>query len=353
MLAAGTSIQSRSILSPLSAVIGSDNLQRVGGRLSKAHLNPDEAHPIILPPDSLFTELYTVHSHPKTLHGGVQATLGAIRQRFWIPKGRSRVKAAIRRCVTCLRWRSIARAPSHSGSTIPFDRSGLRRSNLVADITRAWSQGNQGLLRRLHLYDRELRRLFTASCLENRNISDEMGNLRTQCHFNPPAVPHFGGLWEAAVKSTKHHPRRTVREARLTYEEMSTLLTQIEACLNSRPLAALSDDPSDLTALTPGHFLGGTALNALPEPSLVDEEVNRLTRWRLILEFYIMADVCIEIRESCACDISAVESRRKSCTTPRRGSPRTEIFTAFVGNLDAGRRRRLKQSRANGARRLA
>ncbi|XP_076301510.1 uncharacterized protein LOC143219381 [Lasioglossum baleicum] len=337
MLAAGTSVQSRSILSPLSAVISSDNLLRVGGRLRKAHLNPDEAHPIILPPDSLFTELYTVHSHLKTLHGGVQATLGAIRQRFWIPKGRSRVKAAIRRCVTCLRWRAepgrqlMGQLPEHRVTPArPFHSTGvdyagpiwLRTSPgrghkatkaffavFICMVTKAVhlevvssysSEAFLAAFRRFisrrghcaHLYsdcgtnflgaDRELRRLFTASCLENRNIRDEMGNLRTQWHFNPPAAPHFGGLWEAAVKSTKHHLRRTVGEARLTYEEMSTLLSQIEACLNSRPLAALSDDPSDLTALTPGHFLVGTALNALPEPSLVDQEVNRLTRWQLV-----------------------------------------------------------------------
>ncbi|EFN70688.1 hypothetical protein EAG_00141, partial [Camponotus floridanus] len=60
-------------------------------------------------------------------------------------------------------------------------------------------------------------------------------------------------LWEAAVKSTKHHLRRVIGESTLTFEEMSTLLAQIEACLNSRPLQALSDDPDDLSALTPGH----------------------------------------------------------------------------------------------------
>jgi len=68
----------------------------------------------------------------------------------------------------------------------------------------------------------------------------------------------------------------------LTFEEMSTLLTQIEACLNSRPLQALSDDSDDLAALTPGHFLIGTALTAIPELSLQDVAATRLTRWQLL-----------------------------------------------------------------------
>lgn len=66
----------------------------------------------------------------------------------------------------------------------------------------------------------------------------------------------------------------------LTYEEMATLLTQIEACLNSRPLSALSDDPADITALTPGHFLIGSTLKAVPEPSLLDVTMSRLSRWQ-------------------------------------------------------------------------
>jgi len=60
------------------------------------------------------------------------------------------------------------------------------------------------------------------------------------------------------VKAIKHHLRRVLGEATLTYEEMATLLAQVEACLNSRPLQALTDDPDDLTALTPGHFLIGS-----------------------------------------------------------------------------------------------
>ncbi|XP_070166996.1 uncharacterized protein [Polyergus mexicanus] len=63
---------------------------------------------------------------------------------------------------------------------------------------------------------------------------------------------------------------------------MATLLTQIEACLNSRPLQALSDDSEDFDALTPGHFLVGSAINAVPAPSLSEETTTRLSRWQLL-----------------------------------------------------------------------
>lgn len=64
----------------------------------------------------------------------------------------------------------------------------------------------------------------------------------------------MGGIHEAAVKSAKHHLRRVVGAQQLTFEEMATLLTHIEACLNSRPICALTNEQSDSLALTPAHF---------------------------------------------------------------------------------------------------
>ncbi|KAH0818318.1 hypothetical protein GEV33_004474 [Tenebrio molitor] len=63
---------------------------------------------------------------------------------------------------------------------------------------------------------------------------------------------------------------------------MYTFLTLIEACLNSRPLTALSNDPSDHSFLTPGHFLIGESLTAPVEPDLSEMKINRLSRWQLV-----------------------------------------------------------------------
>ncbi|XP_055633074.1 uncharacterized protein LOC129773488 [Toxorhynchites rutilus septentrionalis] len=101
-----------------------------------------------------------------------------------------------------------------------------------------------------------------------------------QFNFIPARAPTFGGLWEAAVKSLKHHLRRVVGLEALTAEAMQTVLTQVESCLNSRPLTALSEDPNDLAVLTPGHFLVGSALQSIPEPDLAEVPVNRLSLWQ-------------------------------------------------------------------------
>lgn len=60
------------------------------------------------------------------------------------------------------------------------------------------------------------------------------------------------------------------------------LLTQIEACLNSRPLCPMTSDPDDLTVLTPGHFLIGAPLRTVPERNLAEKNINNLERWRYL-----------------------------------------------------------------------
>ncbi|GFW11344.1 uncharacterized protein TNCV_3808641 [Trichonephila clavipes] len=93
--------------------------------------------------------------------------------------------------------------------------------------------------------------------------------------------PNFGGLWKSCIKSVKYLLRRVVGNARLTYEEISTVLAQIEVVLISRPISPLSSDPNDYQALTPGHFLIGSPLTTIPEPDLLNLKINRLSRWQL------------------------------------------------------------------------
>lgn len=131
----------------------------------------------------------------------------------------------------------------------------------------------------------ELSREFIKVAYDSEKIiADQHAEDQIHWHFITPSprAPHFGGLWEAGVKSVKHHLKRVIGESKLTYEEMSTLLCQIEACLNSRPLCGNSTDPTDFTALTPGHFIINTDLLSVPESSLLDVNPNRLDRWQQI-----------------------------------------------------------------------
>lgn len=101
-------------------------------------------------------------------------------------------------------------------------------------------------------------------------------------HFIPPRAPHFGGLWEAAVKSAKHLLLRSVAAASLTQEELQTIVVEIEAILNSRPLTPMSNDPNDIEALTPGHFLIGEALVSQIDSNARTLKASGLSHWKLV-----------------------------------------------------------------------
>lgn len=105
---------------------------------------------------------------------------------------------------------------------------------------------------------------------------------KTQWFFSPAGAPHFNGLAEAAVKSCKLHLKKTIGEVKLSYEELCTLLAQVEACVNSRPLIKLSSDPNDIGTLTPAHFLVGESLICPPEQNHLESNVNWLNRWQRV-----------------------------------------------------------------------
>ncbi|XP_053691399.1 uncharacterized protein LOC128739922 [Sabethes cyaneus] len=111
-------------------------------------------------------------------------------------------------------------------------------------------------------------------------IGTELAQYGISWHFIPPRAPNFGGLWEAAVRSVKTCLKKEIGDRRLSYEDFSTLLVQITAALNSRPLMPLSDDPNDLKVLTPAHFLIGTSMQALPERDVRNVPTNRLTHYQ-------------------------------------------------------------------------
>ena len=98
----------------------------------------------------------------------------------------------------------------------------------------------------------------------------------------PGRSPHFGGLWEAAIKAAKILLQKLLRTQRLTWQEHYSILTDVDATLNSRPLCSLETMPTDgIEVLTPGHFLIGRPLIAPPAKLLSNSSISTLERWNL------------------------------------------------------------------------
>ncbi|GBN44965.1 hypothetical protein AVEN_174817-1 [Araneus ventricosus] len=99
----------------------------------------------------------------------------------------------------------------------------------------------------------------------HRIIREYVASQFIRWHFIPPYFPHFWGILEAAVKQTKNYLLQACSASVLNFEELSTLLFQVEECLSSKPLVPLSSDPRDVRVLTPGLFLIGSPLLEIPD----------------------------------------------------------------------------------------
>ncbi|XP_066145919.1 uncharacterized protein [Euwallacea fornicatus] len=101
----------------------------------------------------------------------------------------------------------------------------------------------------------ELKQLRQFIKLNESELVSSLCKEEIELHFIPSQSPHFGGLWEAGIKSMKAHLKLVVNNIPLTFENFCTLLCEVEAITNCRPISPLSSDPQDLTPPTPAHLI--------------------------------------------------------------------------------------------------
>lgn len=327
------SLRTNNKLSSLCPFIDKNGLLRVGGRLENSQLNQDAKHQILLPAKHPLTTLIAQHFHITNLHCGPHALLGHIRQKYWPIQGRNLTKKIVHDCIVCFRARPrsyqykmgelpkerLNPAPAFYNCGVDFAGPFLIKDKrtrgcklvksylcifvclatkamhleLVGDLS---SEAFLACLRRF-----VARRGSPASITSdnatnfigaNRQLTEfiklinraELQNFllegRITWKFIPPRSPNFGGLWEAGVKAVKAHLIKVTKSVSLDYESFYTVLTQIEAVLNSRPLTPLSPDPTDLNPLTPGHFIIGRPITSVVDQDVVDVPTGRLPNFQ-------------------------------------------------------------------------
>ena len=124
---------------------------------------------------------------------------------------------------------------------------------------------------------REFREI--ASQWNQTPIYEALVQQRVACKFNPPGVPHFGGVWGRLVRSCKKAMSSIFGTSSLTLPVLTTTVCLVEQTLNARPLTPVIDDPFDLEALTPNHFFGPRVIT---QPLLADS--SRFEWWKCIQE---------------------------------------------------------------------
>ena len=101
-------------------------------------------------------------------------------------------------------------------------------------------------------------------------VKEHFANLQVSWNFNMEKAPWWGGFFERLIVCTKRCLKKTIGRANLTFDELRTVITEVEAVVNSRPLTFIhADDLEEL--LTPSHLILGFRVLSLPDPFLPDD----------------------------------------------------------------------------------
>lgn len=257
----GDELHTKSKLMSLRPFVDSEGILRVGGRLRKSNLSSRSKYPIILPKKHHLTKLIIEQAHKLTLHGG-PSLMSSFLKDYWIFGKTEQIKRVVKNCITCFPYN--CKPQQQIMADLPRDRIIQHRSFLHSGVDYAGPiytknfvgrcRGKYTLMSRksyiaifvcfstkaVHIElvsDQtaaafiEAYKRFTARCGKISDLDSDCGSnfigadriLKeemdpqvknylaqdgTNWHFNPPATPHFGGLWEASVKSVKYHLKR-------------------------------------------------------------------------------------------------------------------------------------------------
>lgn len=110
-------------------------------------------------------------------------------------------------------------------------------------------------------------------------LQERLTENQIKFRLNPPASPHFGGVWEREIQSVKKSLQVVIGAQVLQEEVLLTLLIEVEGILNAKPLGYVSSDVSDPDPVTPSMLLMGRQDASLPQVAYAPDNLTR-RRWR-------------------------------------------------------------------------
>lgn len=324
-------------LRKLDPILDSDGVLRIGGRMSAATIPWEEKHPIIIPKNSHIATLLVQHYHERVAHQGRHITEGAIRSAgLWILGGKRLVSSVIHKCVICRRLRGSMETQKMSNlpadrltQAPPFTQVGLdvfgpwsvsaRRTRGGLSESKRWAVMFICLVTRaVHVevveslstssFINALRR-FTAirgpaklfrsdrgtnsvgACKElgitqeNPELQSYLKDQGCTWDFNLPHSSHMGGVWERMIGIARRildAMLLKIHSPNLTHEVLTTLMAEVAAIMNARPIVPVSSDPDMSTVLTPAMLLTQKVDSVSAPPGDLDLKDVYRSQWKQV-----------------------------------------------------------------------
>ena len=286
---------------------------RCGGRLANAQIPFSTKHPILLDSQHHLTTLIVQDAHARLMHNGVRETLTELRSRYWIVRGRSFVRKILHQCVLCRRFEGRAfhpppppplpsfrvnQAPAFAYTGVDYAGPLYIRETRELENTKVWiCLYTCCVVRAIHLevvpdmtaqsFIRSFKRFTSRRGFPVKVVSDNAKTFKSaskvlarivkhpaleqyltdhciQWSFNLEKAPWWGGIFERMVRSVKRCLRKTIGRGRLTLDELTTAVTEVEMIVNSRPLTYFSTEDVE-EPVTPSHLIAGRRLMSLPD----------------------------------------------------------------------------------------
>ena len=273
------------------------NILRLNTRISNIeNFNYDKKFPVLLRNDSYYTKLFILKTHEDHFHCGVNATLAFIRSNYWIIRGRQTIKKILKHCIICkiVQGKTIvppetAKLPyfrlscDHCFENVGIDYAGPLYNKRTVNGTTVMSKcyillftcavtravhleltpdvSAHSLLLALRRFNsrRGHAKLFISDNFKSFKSVDIKNYLRKhnfKWKFILEKSPWWGGFYERLVGLVKNLLKKSMGRTRLTYDEIFTLLLEVENIINCRPLTYISDN-KDESFITPYHLMHG------------------------------------------------------------------------------------------------
>ncbi|UYV78535.1 hypothetical protein LAZ67_16001928 [Cordylochernes scorpioides] len=253
-------------------------------------------------------------NHETHGHAGLQTLLGILRENYWILRSRKTVKKIINQCIRCKRF--TATPATVESTSLPEDRVrdaavfeivgvNLTGHLILKNKKKAWiviftcavyrgvhlelvtSLSMEAFLQAFRRFIARRGRpliVYSDNGTNFKGIANALKKIdfsRLKCDptlknitwkFIPPGAPWWGGWWERLIGMMKQLLFRILGQTSLGYEELSTVMCDVESLMNTRPLTYLTEESEDLAPLTPSLFLHEVREVGVPDLDLIDNQ---------------------------------------------------------------------------------